>query len=351
MDGAYWALMHGGTDKEIREGVQAVSVPILSISILTSGTRATAVDVEAVQTIRTALTRRLNHDLPGVRSFCAICLAVVGDEKDAPGLVKLLETTPNAGERDSSRYRLAIALGLFGNAKYASAITPLLKSKSMYDRAGALEGLGLMKATDDAAAVADALDDPEDHVREAAIRALAEMNAVKYAPAIARRLDDSGGDVQKVACYALAALDAKDQAGEIVKVLRGPFSIGEAAKALALLKATEHAPQIAKLADNESSLIRSEALLALGVLGDPKYIPTVAPHLEDKEEYVRDYAAWALILMGDREHKERVLEIRRKAAKEKVTALRSTSFSSLVRNKFKEVKSRGEQNLETLEKE
>jgi HEAT repeat protein len=238
-------------------------------------------------------------------------LAAIEDRQSIPTIAKVMRgqsPKPPAGTKEGEvdfpgwdRGRAAQALGLLGASGHAEEIAALLRSDLKSVRAGAALALGYLKARKHTDKVAALLRDKEDNAKACAIISLAMMGARDKSGQIASLLTARGDpSVSETACYALARLRAKGQAPALGGLLGDEFRAGDAAKALAVLGAAEHADQIAKLLGSSSSLTRHDAAIALGALRAVEHEGRVAALLKDKEDFVRHAAAVALLLMSSK---------------------------------------------------
>ncbi|MBP5973490.1 HEAT repeat domain-containing protein, partial [Brasilonema sp. CT11] len=105
-------------------------------------------------------------------------------------------------------------------------------------------------------------DDKEKSVsRYAAAYALAQMKATNFAPDVAKLLKDSDTNVRGAAASALAQMKATNFAPDVAKLLKNSDTNvrGAAASALAQMKATNFAPDVAKLLKNSDTNVRGAA--------------------------------------------------------------------------------------------
>jgi HEAT repeat protein len=292
LEGATWALMHGALPSDSMPLLEAADAFTKAVkkkeTAKLSGSRGPC------GASRTMLSRLDGKD-PPARAFAAIFLGVIGDARLAPRLTSLL----NDNDQDT-RYAAAIAAGLLGDREQSARLLTLLSSPAADDRSGAALGLAEMGATEQAPAIAALLARSEDErVRNSAIVALVVLGSgARFADAIGKVMLEGNGDDVVTAVYALAAIGARSQADAMAKLLDRRFQRGAAAKALALLGASEHAAAIASLLSADDPLVRQDAALALGILKAKSYEEAVAARLDDPTEFVRRYAAYALLLMG-----------------------------------------------------
>jgi len=274
-----------------------------------------------------------------VRAFAAIVAGISGDRNKVPQLLKLMKR-PDEDEfsvvYDSGR--AATALGLLGAAEYKPDILLLLKSKNEYSRSGAIKALTLLGAKENAKEVAAILTDPKINLTDdtSPIYFLVETGTAKdykkeLVAAMQRRF---GSETAKAAMYALVRIKAKEEAPQIAKLLTGEFVKGEAAKALALMGATEYTGKIGAMLDDEDESVRADAALALGILGAKEYAPQLAAIMVNKETFANSYAAAAIIMMDATDYTGQAAKIL-KELKAQGVYLTEGSFHPIVSEEIK----------------
>ncbi len=302
-----WALTHAGTLKnEVDESMK------LLVTFLDKASKNE--DAGSAKEFKSKMAAFLSSKDDIVAGFAAIVLGISGDLSYAPRIANLLdkeEPPDNQTRPNTSRSRAAVALSLMGAREYIPKLVLMLKSRNDYDRMGAAVALGRLQAKEHANEVAGLLR-PENRglrVDESPIYALMEMGVgPAYAGDFAKMLHhDFDAETTKAAAFALAKLGAKEYKQDIAKLLGQEFRKGDAAKVLALMRATEYMDQIASLLKDRNGLVRTDALLALGIMRATKYVPQVAKHLKDPEVYVPIYAAYALVLMEADQYSDQIL--------------------------------------------
>jgi HEAT repeat protein len=128
-----------------------------------------------VKKFKTTVAGWLVDKNESVRSYAALLLGVCGDRAYAGRIGRLLNArTATADEPlPTDRGNAATALGLMNAGRYKPVLITLLSSANEYDRAGAVYGLGYLKAKDQELAIGRLLYDKNDVVRDAAEKALA----------------------------------------------------------------------------------------------------------------------------------------------------------------------------------
>jgi HEAT repeat protein len=107
----------------------------------------------------------------------------------------------------------------------------------------------------------------------------------------------------------LVKLDAREYANYIAGLLEKGNLKGDAAKALAMMKATDYAADIVKLLDTGSYTERCDALNALGMMKAKECAKNVAECLSDRNSTIRGFAAESLGLMGATEYAKELYKI------------------------------------------
>ena len=336
LTGQMWALTHGGDRKKTEEILNLLSV------LDTSSGRRPAITTREYKN-RVAAFLESDDDL--VAGFAATLLAIAGDLSFAPRIAKLLDKKDAEGvvHDITSRGSAAFALSLIGARDYIPRVALMLKSKNDYDRAGAARALAQFRATEYARDIAELLK-PESGMlanRESPIYALMEMGVgATYAAEFARIVrDNRDEELTESAMYSLAKLRAREYAKDLVPLLVDTFRKADAAKALAMMGATEYADQIARLLNDKDSSNRSAALIALGILGAKKYQQQIAGHLRDAED-VRSAAAIALVLLNADRYANRIIRIIEPPDGVGIVLLQDYEFHPLVADDLQEINSR-----------
>jgi HEAT repeat protein len=339
LQAAMWTVTHDYRDhKHTDDVVKSVFAYLDALQKYQIGDKEPLTKLDGVRGLSAKLSDMLQDPDPAIRAFAAVLIGIVGDNTLAPVLAELLKDRLLA-DGELLRYdrgRAATALGLLGAVEYKPRLAELLKSKNQYDRAGAISALGYFRATEYGDAIAALLgrtdlgvdDDPSPvyFLVDTAI-------AGNYKPQLVKAmLGKFQSDTAEAAMWALVRIDAKEHAKEIARLLSDEFKKGDAAKALALLGATEYTVRIAGLLNDKSGLVRSSALLALGVLNAKSHEAAVARALQDPESYVRSYSATSLLLMQAKRHYGAALPFLEKPDAGRAY-LTDSSFSPLVAEK------------------
>jgi HEAT repeat protein len=316
MGGVMWTLTHAShDDRAVREILEYFQTFFGAVE---KQDHAALARLGGARGFKNKFIGYLGHADDVVQGSAALILSMTGDAEVAPHIAKLLRDPrpprKNRWDYPRARYaggRAAMALGLLGAAEYKPDLVRLLRAANPHDRAGAAQGLALLKAADAAPQVARLLGDDDEKVRVAAIEALLELGVARsYAKEIALKLSDEiYSEVRKAAMFALAKLKAREYSKDIAALLKERFSKSEAAMALAVMGATEHADEIAKVLEDGEGLNRVAAMQALGVLGATKYAPEIYRRGVAEKSYVENYAAVALVMMESREFADEALAI------------------------------------------
>lgn len=320
LPGVMWTLTHAYEDKKAVDEMLQLLVSFFAAA--QKNDEAALKKIGGVKGFKQRLTALLDHKDGTVSGSSAMLLGIMGDERDAPAIAKMLTDAPPAPLKNNrakfpsiARGRAAIALALLEAREYIPELVKLLGSDNAYDRSGAVSALTLMKAGTEVKHVAALLeseqarnDDPSGHVRVAAINALVSFGAKEYLPQIVKEmLDKYNSEVVKAAVYGVAKLGGRAYAGEIAKLLDERFDNQHAATALALVGANEHAGKIARLLSDKEPFTRQAAMLALGILNAKEYAPQIARLLRTEESWLKDFAALSLVLLEARTYRAQIL--------------------------------------------
>lgn len=309
MPGIMWTLTHASYDqKAVKEILEYLRTFLTAVG---KKDEAALARLGGARGFKEKFVGYLGHADDTVQGSAALMLAMTGDSKVAPHIAKLLRDPrpPRKSDEDDyprARYaggRAAIALGLLGAAEYKPDLVKLLRSANEHDITGAAQGLSFLKAADAAKDIARLLVEDNERVQVAAIDALVDLGvAGSYTKEIAKGLSTGfSSEVRAASVFALVKLKAREYSKDIAALLKERFSKQEAAIALALMGANEHAGEIASLLEDEEPLNRCAAMLALGILGAEKYAPAIHRRMLAEKSYVEDYGADALVLLESRE--------------------------------------------------
>ncbi len=343
LKGAMWTVTHDYADfKKMSEKLKTFQTFFEAVRKYGSGDPKPLAQVGGVRGFKATLSLWLGDDDQAIRSFAAVLIGISGDKALAPQLATLIKER-KAGDDEMMVYdrgRAAFALGLLGATEYTPLLVAQLESINQYDRSGAMSALARFNATEYAPRIAKLLNRQElgYHDDTAPIHFLVETGtANNYKPELLQTMLTSlVGEKSETAMYALVSLDAKEAAPAIAKLLDDRFRKEDAAKALALLNATQYSNRVAALLKDESGLVRAAAALSLGVMKSSKHAKQVAELLSDTQGYVRDYAAAALLLMGaTKYYKEAYLLMAE--AHSKGAYLTDSSFHPFVESKSRSI--------------
>jgi HEAT repeat protein len=320
LSGTMWTLTHAYRDKKAVDELMQLFINFFTA--VEKKDEATLKKLGGVKGFKQQLAAFLDHKDGTVSGSAAMFLGMMGDERDAAAIAKMLKAAPRAklkDEDDSSpsiaRGRAAIALAILDAREYIPELVKLLRSDNPYDRSGAASALALMKAGTEVKHIAALLEaeqtNPDvwsEQVRTAAIDALVSLGAKEYAPQIAKEMfAEYGMDVKESAIYGVAKLGGREYAGEIAKLLDDSSAGRHAAIALALIGANEHNKKIAQLLSDSEPFKRRAAMLALGILNAKEYAPEIARQLQTGEDWLKDYAALALVLLEARQYRSQIV--------------------------------------------
>jgi HEAT repeat protein len=339
LQGAMWTVTHDYADfKKMSEKLKTFQTFFEAVGKYESGDPEPLAQVGGVKAFKETLSLWLRDDDQAIRSFAAVLIGISGDKAFAPQLATLIKER-KGGDDEMMVYekgRAAFAIGLLGAAEYTPLLVAQLESKNQYDRSGAMSALARFNATEHAPRIAKLLNREGlgYHDDTSPIHFLVETGTAKnYKSELLQTMIGSiDGEKSETAMYALVSLNAKESAPAIAKLLDNRFRKEDAAKALALLNATQYSDKIAALLKDESGLVRAAAALSLGVMKSSKHAKQVAALLSDTQGYVHDYAAAALLLMGAKEYYKEAYSVMAEAHS-KNAYLTDSSFHPFVENK------------------
>lgn len=333
---AMWTVTHDYADHKHMEEVVFKSFPeyMEAMEKHLQGDRAPLEKLGGIAGFREKLVLWLNDPDQAIRAFAAVIAGISRDREIIPHLVKLMNK--KEGEERFSRVydrgRAAMALGFMRAAEYKPDILQLLKSQNEYNRSGAIAAITLLGAKENAKDVAAILTDPalRDSDDASPIYFLVETGTAKdyKKEIVASMLRPFGGEVAEAAMFALVRIRAKEHSADIAKLLTDRSKKGAAAKALALLGATEYTNKIGAMLEGADELGRADAALALGILGAKKYAPKLAAMMRG-ETFINSYAAAAIIMMDAPAYTAEATKIL-VDLKEKKVYLTENSFHPLV---------------------
>jgi HEAT repeat protein len=335
LQSAMWTLSHDYKDlKRVDEVMRSFGQFMAGFQKHVAGDAAPLESLGGVKAFKEKAASWLGDDDQAVRAFGALISGINGDRESIPLLLKIIKRK-DAEEEFSQIYdkgRAAIGLGLLGAVDHKPDIVLLLKSKNDYDRSGAITALTLLGAKEHAKEVAAILSDRNSFRDDPSpVFFLVETGTAKdyKKELLAAMLSQFRGDTAKAAMYALVRIKAKEDSAAIAKLLNDQFRKGDAAKALALLGATEYTEKIGMMLNSEDELTQAAAALALGILGAKKYETRLASMMVRKEGFVNSYAAAAIVMMDSAEYTAQASKILAKFKAEGVY-LTDGSFHPLV---------------------
>jgi HEAT repeat protein len=306
-----WSLTHTYRSKEeLDEVMKSLQAFLSAIN---------AKESDGVKTGKESFAKYLSSKDDTIKGFAALVLGITGDTAYAPSIARMLDVEDESLANEFAyppvtfRGQAAIALSIIGTREYTPKIVKMLKSKNQYDRRGAITALGYLGAKEYAKEVVSILtdkrlktDDDPSPIYFLNQNGIANNYKKEFVDVIS---DEFRSETAKAALYELVALGAKEYAPDIAKLLDRRFRKGDAAKALALLNASEYEDRIALLLSDENSLVRKDSALALGILRSKKHAPNLARLLNSEEDFVRYYAAISLVVIGASEYYKEAIPI------------------------------------------
>jgi len=302
--GMMWSLSHNYSDKSAVDKVINDLTDFLTA--IRSNDQEALTKLGGLNGVKDRFAAFTKSDDSVVRGFSAVVLGSFGDKKYVPAIANILEgdfkfKDEFAQMTDVSKGQAAIALSMLGATEYENKVLELLKTGNDFNREGAITALIGLGGRKHAKAVVDLMLDKNAY----ALNKLAPLNflietgaAPDYKRELIALMRQSFDSEQRTAImFLFVRIDAKDTKPEIAKLLTVDFVKGDAAKALAMMGATEFEDKIALLLSDKRSLVRKDAALALGILKSVKYAGALGKLLSAKEDFVRLYAAIALVMM------------------------------------------------------
>jgi HEAT repeat protein len=346
-----WSLIHNYRSKKHLDDLMALLT--LFFTAIEKDDPARLASVGGIEGFQARMAGLMKCHDDEVSGFAAIVLGVCGDRSYSRRIAELLYERRRRQGKDAWQYNTtrgaaATALGVLGTKEYAPKMLALLRSANDYDRSGAALGLAYLGDKTHGEAIVRLLRNQKNRDRDAgsAIHAPFLLDvAAEYADDIAKVLQDEfPGDSGETAAYALAKVGAKGHAKDIARLLSSQFQKGYAAKALAVMGATEYVDDILTMLVDESSLSRKDGALALGIMNATQHASEVSKLLKDKEGFVRYYAAVALVLMQAREYAGDVVPIIERFQQDG-SHLNESDFNPIVSREFLQIKARFESSL------
>src|SRR5687767_12965001 len=350
MSGASWALAHQyGDPNRVTEVFGIIGKYLKAFEKYRAGDSEPLSTLGGIKGFKAKFATLLKDPDRAVRSYALTMIGITGDRTMAPQVAVFLKNT--GGANSDERGSAMVALGLLGAAEYKLKIAPFLSSTDHNDRSAAIRALSLLGAKEYAHEIATIMITRSGSLEDAApIHFLVETGTAQdYKPQLVKvMLVPFDRDRSTAAMYALVGTDAKEHAADIARLLDDEFSRDDAAKALALLGATQYTRQIALLLNDKNPLTRSAGALAIGVMDAKAYTGDVAKLLKDPEEFVRPYAAAAIMLLrADTFYKEALPHLKNRDSLR--LYLIGKSFSPIVQQKVDAVTKRALEVLDTAE--
>ncbi len=340
LQGAVWTVTHDYSDiKKMSTAVESVFKFLDAFQKHQSGDPAPLEQIGGVSAFKAELSKFMVDEDQALRAFAAVLVGITGDKGMYPQLVKLIETPTDAKDQMMryDRGRALQALGLLGAIDQKLLIARFIRSESQYDRSGAIWALTTIDAKEFAKDIAGLLDraDLEYDDDTSPIYFLIETGtAVNFKSSLVKAMRNRFNSEPSIAAmYALAHIDAKEHAKDIAFFLDHEFRKADAAKALAILGASQYGPRIAALLDDESGLVRSAAALSLGILNEKQHSNRISRQLNGPESSVQAFAATALFLLGAEDHLPRAWPFLKIGYANK-SFVTESSFSPIVATRF-----------------
>jgi HEAT repeat protein len=177
---AITALTDDGSNRERTDAViKSVTTFQTALDQYEAGDSSALARLGGLKGFKNTVAGWLSDKDESVRSYAALFLGVSGDRTYAGRIAPLLKERKTVGGEPvpTDRGNAATAFGLMGAKQYKQTLINLMSSPNEFDRAGAVYGLGYLKAKDQELAIGRLLYDKNDAVRDAAEKALAIMDA------------------------------------------------------------------------------------------------------------------------------------------------------------------------------
>ncbi len=209
------------------------------------------------------LVGALGHDDAEVRKNALWAMSELGSKAPVAELRKLIR------EGSPLRGLAAYVLGRSDSPEAQQDLPALLKDPSEEVRELATYGLAGCDTSESRRALIELLKDAAEGVRAAAVRSLVWLNARDSAASIVPLLKDSSTYVVFHAARALGNWDARNALSPLMELLDAPLTSAYAARALAVLGASESIPALQALLTSPQGTpyVRQSAARALSRLG------------------------------------------------------------------------------------
>ena len=242
------------------------------------------------------LTRGLDSLPPALRREAVRVLAILGDPKAMPALVRAM------GDADEGVVAEAVeALGRSGPAAVPAMIAAL-EGAGITARRCVANALGRRPGPGVVEALVPALADRDAEVRRSAARSLGELKDPRSLDALLAALRDTSGGVAQEAAAAVGNIGDPRAVGPLVAAARGQTSQGAnlaVVEALGRLADPRALDLLLQRLDHPDPKLVAAAALALGSFKDPLAADALIAKLEHGHESVRVAAADSLARIGN----------------------------------------------------
>jgi HEAT repeat protein len=271
-----------------------------------------------------ALEGRMESEDSYTRTEAIAALGELGSKSSIPLLRKKIESSP-----EWDRVCIGESLLRLGDPQGAEMLFDALQHGFDQTRIRAIQGLTALQPPGLLEPVRNALKDTEKEVRDAAIeyleshrcksaipdlfpflktdvswyypaRLIVEVNARETIPQLRKMVQEESPVLRARMAGVLAALGARESIPDILALLENPETALPAIDALGDLGAVEALPQIRGFLDHDNPDLRRMAAVALGKLGVRDIIPDLVRLLRDPDRNVALNAAESLVELGAR---------------------------------------------------
>jgi HEAT repeat protein len=274
-----------------------------------------------------------------IRREAARALGRIGDGSVGPALQELL-----SDEDADVRETAIVALKDTAKSEAVDPLVAVLKSDDevRWRAAQVLGTIGDVRAVDPLVA---ALADSDDGVSSWAAVSLGEIGEAGAVEALVHALEDENANVRGPAAAALGRIGDSRAIEPLIDAIEEGLVKGKACAALARLKATQAAPAIIPLLEDENERVRSDAADALGELGDLRAVEPLICALQN-EGWEHDWSTnrrvvQALGKLGDPRAREALDEVLTRYRRDaRALALRVAAVDALVDVAGREIEER-----------
>jgi HEAT repeat protein len=171
--GVLWTLIHDYQDYEhICDVLNTTQSYMKALDKYEQDGGSSLKKLGGIRQFKDQLANWLNDDEQCVRAFAAAMLGISGDRTYEQPLANLAMKRDDPDDIIYDRGQAARALGMLHAREYGDELERMLTSTNVYDRLGAVQGLGWLGDHAYEKAMAQLLNDKEESVREAAKLAL-----------------------------------------------------------------------------------------------------------------------------------------------------------------------------------